>query len=83
MRRAYYDRIILIAIHELAYDYRTDIAVAEYTVTHVITTKKWRNDLCVRKLLRLSLVLNRIYAWNKHLKSSGLKMPDDFSPKQT
>ena len=83
LRRTYYDRIILIAIHELAYDYRADIRVAEHAISHIIAAKKWRDDLCVRKLLRLSLVLNRIYAWNKHLKSSGLKMPDNFSPKQT
>ena len=83
LRRTYYYRIILIAIHKLTYYYRADIGVAEYTIAHIIATKKWRDNFSIWKLLRLSLVLNRIYAWNKHLKSSGLKMPDDFSPKQT
>ena len=47
LRRTYYDRIILIAVHELAYDYRTDIRITEYTIAHVITAKKRRNNLCV------------------------------------
>ena len=83
LRRTYYDRIILITVHELAYDYRADVRVAEYAVAHVIATEKRSDNFSIWKLLRLSLVLNRIYAWNKHLKPSSLKMPDDFSPKQT
>ena len=83
LRRTYYYRIILITVHELAYDYRADIRVAEHAISHIIAAKKRSDNFSIWKLLRLSLVLDRIYAGNKHLKSSSLKMTDDFSPKQT
>ena len=47
LRRAYYDRIILVAVHELAYDYRADVRITEYTIAHVITAKKRRDDFSV------------------------------------
>ena len=52
LRRAYYDRIILIAVHELTYNYRADVRITEYAVTHIIAAEKRRDNLGVRKLLR-------------------------------